>query len=118
MRRNFHAHLEDCGNAEDLDEIAAKTPKLLEDYRVYLERLAPLYAQNENAEVIDVEKLHEAYEAIKEFAAMFDSDSIDGIMAMLREYKIPDSEAERFNVIASCADAADWSGLEEALKTI
>ena len=112
------AHLEDCGNAEDLDEIAAKTPKLLEDYRVYLERLAPLYAQDENAEVIDIGKLHEAYEAIKEFAAMFDSDSIDGIMAMLREYKIPDSEAERFNLIASCADSADWGGLEEALKNI
>ena len=91
---------------------------MLEDYRVYLERLAPLYAQDENAEVIDIDKLHEAYEAIKEFAAMFDSDSIDGIMSMLREYRIPDSESERFNVIASCADAADWGGLEEALKTI
>ncbi|MBQ7221735.1 MAG: response regulator [Synergistaceae bacterium] len=112
------AHLEDCGNAEDIDEISAKTPKLLGDYRAYLERLAPLYAQDDNAELIDIEKLHEAYEAIKEFASMFDSDSIDGIMAMLREYKIPEAEAERFNVIASCADAADWAGLEEALKSI
>ena len=112
------AHLEDCGNSEDTEEIAAKTPKLLEDYRVYLDRLAPLYAQDEDAEEIDPEKLHEAYEAIKEFASMFDSDSIDGIMSMLREYRIPESEAERFNVIASCADSADWGGLEEALKNI
>ena len=112
------AHLEDCGNSEDVDEIAAKTPKLLEDYRVYLDRLAPLYAQDEDAEEIDPEKLHEAYEAIKEFASMFDSDSIDGIMSMLREYRIPESESERFNVIASCADSADWGGLEEALKNI
>ena len=111
-------HLEDCGNNEDIDEIEARTPKLLEDYRAYLERLAPLYAQSDDAEVIDVEKLHEAYEAIKEFSSMFDSDSIDGIMAMLREYRIPEAEAERFNVIASCADAADWGGLDEALKTI
>ncbi|MBQ9403538.1 MAG: hypothetical protein IJU15_00975, partial [Synergistaceae bacterium] len=59
-----------------------------------------------------------AYEAIKEFTQMFDSDSIDGIIAMLREYKIPDSESERFNIIASCADSADWNGLEEALKNI
>ena len=112
------AHLEDCGNSDDIDEIAAKTPKLLEDYRVYLERLAPLYAQDDDAEEIDIDRLHEAYEAIKEFASMFDSDSIDGIISMLREYRIPESESERFNVIASCADAADWGGLEEALKTI
>ena len=49
---------------------------------------------------------------------MFDSDSIDGIISMLREYRIPSDEAERFNVIASCADAADWGGLEEALKNV
>ncbi len=85
---------------------------------MYLDRLAPLYAQNDDAEIIDPEKLHEAYEAIKEFASMFDSDSIDGIMSMLREYRIPESESERFNVIASCADSADWGGLEEALKNI
>ena len=47
---------------------------------------------------------------------MFDSDSIDGIIAELRKYRIPDEEAERFNVIATCADGADWGGLEEALK--
>ena len=112
------AYLEECGNNNDADEIAARTPKLLEDYRAYLDRLAPLYAQSDDAEEIDPDKLHEAYEAIKEFASMFDSDSIDGIIAMLREYKMPESESARFNVIASCADAADWAGLEEALRNI
>ena len=111
-------HLEDCGNAGDLDEIAAKTPALLERYREYLGKLEPLYKKDDDAPLIEPEKLHEAYEAIKEFTSMFDSDSIDGIMSMLREYRIPEDEAERFNVIASCADAADWGGLEEALKNI
>ena len=49
---------------------------------------------------------------------MFDSDSIDGIISMLREYRIPDDEKERFNIIASFADSADWNGLEEALKNL
>ena len=111
-------HLEDCGNAEDIDEIAAKTPELLERYRGYLEKLEPLYKKDDDAPVIELDRLHEAYEAIKEFTSMFDSDSIDGIMEMLRQYRIPEEEAERFNVIASCADAADWGGLEEALKNI
>ncbi|MBQ7545089.1 MAG: response regulator [Synergistaceae bacterium] len=111
-------HLEDCGNAGDLDEIAARTPALLERYGEYLGKLEPLYKKDDDAPLIEPERLHEAYEAIKEFTAMFDSDSIDGIISMLREYRIPSDEAERFNVIASCADAADWGGLEEALKNV
>ena len=112
------AYLEECGNENRLDEIEDLTPGLLTLYKSYRDKLAVLYKQDENAEVISHEKLYEAYEAIKEFTQMFDSDSIDGIIAMLREYKIPDSESERFNIIASCADSADWNGLEEALKNI
>ena len=109
-------YLEDCGNNNDVASIKDLTPELLMNYKSYLDKLAPLYKQDDNAEVIPVEKLHEAYEAIKEFAEMFDSDSIDGIISMLRGYKIPDEEAEKFNLIATCADGADWGGLEEALK--
>ena len=111
-------YLEDCGNNNDVDSIKDLTPELLKNYSEYLEKLSPLYKQDENAEIIEKEKLYEAYEAIKEFTAMFDSDSIDGIIAMLREYKIPEDEAERFNIIATCADGADWNGLEEALKNL
>ncbi|MBQ6434596.1 MAG: response regulator, partial [Synergistaceae bacterium] len=109
-------YLEDCGNNNDVDSIKDLTPDLLANYESYVAKLSPLYKQNENAELIPIEKLYEAYEAIKEFASMFDSDSIDGIISMLREYRIPDDEAEKFNIIASCADSADWSGLEQALK--
>ncbi len=110
------AYLEDCGNNNDTDSIRDLTPELLMNYKAYIERLSPLYKKNDDAEMITPEKLHEAYEALKEFASMFDSDSIDGIIAMLRDYRIPENESERFNKIAQCADGADWSGLEEALK--
>ena len=112
------AYLEDCGNANDIDSIKDLTPDLLANYKSYFEKLSPLYAQDESAEVIDPERLHEAYEAIKEFASMFDSDSIDGIIAMLREYRMPENEIERFNQVSTCADSADWGGLEEALKDL
>ncbi len=95
------AYLEDCGNNSDLDEITAKTPELLKLYKSYREKLSPLY-ENDDAELITPENLREAYEAIKEFAASFDSDSIDGIIAK----------------IALCADSADWSGLNLALQDI
>ncbi|MBQ7665581.1 MAG: Hpt domain-containing protein, partial [Synergistaceae bacterium] len=112
------AYLEDCGNNNDTDSIKDLTPELLTNYKAYIERLEPLYKQDDNAEMITVEKLHEAYEAIKEFASMFDSDSIDGIMEMLRGYRIPENESERFRIISQCADGADWAGLEEVLKKI
>lgn len=111
------AYLEDCGNNKNLDEITAKTPELLNLYKSYREKLAPLY-ENNDAELITPENLREAYEAIKEFAASFDSDSIDGIIATLRNYRIPDNESERFNKIALCADSADWNGLNLALQDI
>ncbi len=108
-------YLEDCGNAKDVTSIIDLTPTLLMDYKSYIEKLDPLYKKDDAPE-IPIDELHDAYEAIKEFASMFDSDSIDGIIAMLRGYKIPESEAEKFNQIATCADGADWAGLEEALK--
>ncbi|MBQ9574599.1 MAG: response regulator, partial [Synergistaceae bacterium] len=110
------AYLEECGNNNDTASIGDFTPDLLANYRNCRDKLAVRYAKDEDREEISVERLHEAYGAIKEFAEMFDSDSIDGIMEMLRNYKIPDNESERFNKIAMCADAADWGGLEEALK--
>ncbi len=112
------AYLEDCGNNNDTASIEDLTPELLSSYRKCQSILAPLYAEDDSKELISPERLHEAYEAVKEFAAMFDSDSIDGIMDMLRGYRMPDNESERFERIAMCADAADWSGLEEALKDI
>ncbi len=112
------AYLEECGNNNDTASIADFTPDLLANYRSCQTKLSPLYAQDKDKEIIAPERLKEAYEAIKEFTAMFDSDSIDGIVSMLREYRMPDKEEERFNRVATCADAADWGGLEEALKDL
>ncbi|MBR2208228.1 MAG: response regulator, partial [Synergistaceae bacterium] len=108
-------YLEDCGNANDTASIKDLTPELLMNYKSYLEKLEPLYKKDDAPE-IPLDQLNEAYSAIKEFAEMFDSDSIDGIVKMLRGYKIPEAEAEKFNLIATAADGADWAALEEALK--
>ena len=108
-------YLEDCGNNNDTDSIKDLTPDLLLNYKAYIEKLEPLY-KNDDAPEIPLDQLKEAYDAIKEFAEMFDSDSIDGVVKMLRGYKIPEAEAEKFNQIATAADSADWAALEEALK--
>ena len=111
------AKLEELGNAEDAEQIDSLTPKLLQDYRKLSEILSPLFGDDDaDKEEITLDELHEAYQAIREFASSFDIDSIDGIVAELRKYKIPQAEAERFKAVAECAGNMDWAGLDEALN--
>ena len=45
---------------------------------------------------MDMDGLHELYEAIAEFAEAFDTDGINALMKQAHEYKLPDTESERF----------------------
>ena len=116
-------HLEDLGNSltdEDIKYIEELTPKLLEDYRRFLDLLSPLYAAEEAAREaapeISAGELNEAYEAIKQFVESFDIDAIDGFIAEIRKYRIPKPEEAKFATVEECVRNMDWLGLEEALR--
>ena len=65
---------------------------------------------------ISVTDLHEMYSMIKGFAADFDLDNIDNMMAEAKNYRIPESEREKFEQIKECVTNADWGKLEELLS--
>ena len=116
-------HLEDLGNSltdEDIKHIEELTPRLLEDYRRFLDLLSPLYAAEEAAREaapeISAGELNEAYEAIKQFVESFDIDAIDGFIAEIRKYRIPRAEEAKFEAVAECVRNMDWNGLDEALR--
>ncbi len=116
-------HLEDLGNSltqEDIEHIEELTPRLLEDYRRFLDLLSPLYAAEEAAREaapeISAGELNEAYEAIKQFVESFDIDAIDGFIAEIRKYRIPKPEEAKFATVEECVRNMDWLGLEEALR--
>ena len=112
-------YLEDCGNAQNVDEIAAKTPDLLSQYRGYKEVLAPIFGKNEDDSSlpeISLDDLHEMYGLIKGFAQDFDLDSIDKMIEEVKGYRIPDTEKEKFAKIKDCVTAADWGTLEQLLS--
>lgn len=116
-------HLEDCGNdlsEHSLNQIAELTPKLLDDYRSLIDTLSPLYSAQdkarESAPLISIESLNEAYEAIKEFADSFDIDAIDSVIAEVRKYRIPESEAAKFEMIETASRNMDWNALNEAMN--
>ena len=116
-------HLEDLGNSlkqEDVEHIEELTPKLLADYRRFLDILSPLYAAEEaareSAPEISTSDLNEAYDTIKQFASSFDIDAIDGMISSLRKYRIPQPEQAKFTAVEECVRNMDWNGLEKAMK--
>ncbi|MCR4818464.1 MAG: amino acid permease [Fretibacterium sp.] len=116
-------YLENLGNSltlEDIDRIEKLTPRLLENYRKFLELLSPLYAEEEAARElapeISVSDLNEAYETIRQFIRSFDIDAIDAFISEVRKYRIPKLEESRFEAVEECVRNMDWIGLEEALR--
>ena len=112
-------YLEACGDKNDIAEIEAKTPALLSLYRSYKPVLEQVFGKPDEQDMslpeISVEDLHEMYSLIKGFAADFDLDNIDSMMAEAKNYRIPEAERERFEKIKECVTAADWSTLEQLL---
>lgn len=85
----FH-HMEDCGNAENVETIRKETPELLKEYRSFKEILRP-YGDVQNEEKRDVSKteLIELLMVIKDSMEQFDIDTADAAMKELEKCRIP-----------------------------
>ena len=112
-------YLEECGDKNDIHEIETKTPALLSQYRGYKEVLSKVFGKNDEPDLslpeISIDDLHEMYSLIKGFAADFDLDNIDKMIEEAKNFRIPESEREKFEQIKDCVTAADWSTLESLL---
>ena len=113
-------YLEACGDKNDIAEIEAKTPALLSQYRGYKQVLAEVFGSNDEEDMslpeIPLDELKEFYAMLRDMAANFDLDNIDGMMEDIKNYRIPAEEKERFKKIKDCVTAADWAALDELLK--
>lgn len=118
------AYLEECGDKaqkgdiQAIKEIEEKTPPLLKLYRSYYDKLTPILSNEKDMDLrplIEEEQLREAMTAIKEFVEAFDFDSADGVMTMLSDYRMPDSEQERVAAIRRTLAAVDRETLLELL---
>ncbi|WP_051545031.1 response regulator [Butyrivibrio sp. MC2021] len=105
-------YLEKCGNKYDVDEIDALTGELLELYRSYLTKLAPLFErEDDDRELIDEGELEGAFASIKEFVEGSYFDSADDIMKMLEEYRIPETSQAKYKEVKRLLAAVDRDGL-------
>ena len=55
------------------------------------------------------------YSLIKGFANDFDLDNIDRLMEEAKNYRIPESERDKFAKIKESVTNADWGTLEDLL---
>ena len=112
-------YLEECGDKNDVAEIEAKTPALLKKYRSYKDVLAKVFGKNDEPDMslpeISKADLQEMYSLIKGFAADFDLDSIDKMIEETKNFRIPESEREKFEKVKECVTNADWGSLESLL---
>ena len=95
------------------------TPQLLASLLELSASLKPYLEEASSAEEalpeMEPEELEELYEAVAEFAGMYDQDGIMRLFAQTEGYAAPAAEKERFERVRQCARDADWSGLKEAL---
>lgn len=109
-------HLEKCGDEENVEEISQKTPALLELYRSYKEHLAPLCAEKEDdsaKEEMPLDQYKEALSNIGECVQAYDYDTADQIIAMMKDYKIPEEKKENFAALCDAVSAVDHDRILE-----
>ncbi|MBO6240123.1 MAG: response regulator [Butyrivibrio sp.] len=107
------AYLEKCGNDENEAEIAEKTPQLLYLYRSYKDKFKAAAENEDDSDLPEIseDELLSAFSDIKELVEAYDYDTADGIMDMLKGYKIPDSYKEKYKKVAEFMALVDRDSL-------
>ena len=119
------------GDSDGIAEIEEKTPSLLEQYRAYKVKLAPLFgkvvvsgnggsAQNgdgANAQLPEMSEsdFKDAMAALREVISGFDFNSADMILEEVSGYKVPDDLEKKFASIKKAVKAVDQ---QETLKLL
>ncbi|MBR5970595.1 MAG: hypothetical protein IK016_09670 [Lachnospiraceae bacterium] len=111
---------EDLSKEEAMRIVREAAPQVLQSYRDMIRQLEPYFGSlaeetEEDLPEMDPEELQELYEAVLEFAEMFDLESIDSLLRQTKGYRIPDAERERFEKVKDCVRESDWTLLKEVI---
>ena len=108
-------HLEQLGDAGDVEAIERDTPAILADYRALKEVLAP-FAKEDDTEKVErsTEEIVELLNAIAETADAFDLDGTDAALKELKTVKLPEAlEPHLTKLTALVADVATDEFIDE-----
>ena len=109
-----HGNEAQAGDAAAIAAIREKTPALLEAYRAYIPRLAPLCKPgsgntDDRRPEIPAAKLAEALAALREVLVAFDFGTADAIIAELDGFAMPSAFAPTYTKIRAAVRAVDQS---------
>ena len=122
-----------AGEADGKAEIAEKTPVLLEQYRAYKPKLAPLFEEfvgggsfgaqnsvgaNPNLPEMSTDEFMDAISALKEVVSAFDFGSADMIIEELSGYSVPAEYADKFAEIKKAVKIVDQQTTMNLLNEI
>lgn len=108
------AALEKAGDAKDTEKLEKELPVLLEEYRKLTSSLKTLNDKDENSSkedtrpIITDESLKEAYTTLSEFCASYDFDSVAQVVKKLGTYRMPESEAAKYDELVKAVDNYDY----------
>ncbi|MCR5723041.1 MAG: Hpt domain-containing protein [Lachnospiraceae bacterium] len=108
--------LEDAGNANDLVCIKNATGELVRLYRNIAAEIEKAEDDGAQKELIDDESLKDAVRSLKEFAEVFDFDSVDFVMKELKKYRIPENFKDKYSKLKTLVAQVDRDAIIELLK--
>ena len=108
--------LEEAGNENNVDYIKENTAELLSLYRSYKNILSPVTEKPADLPDVPGDMLADAYGGLSEFARIEDYELARMVVDSLKEYRLPETDEERFKRIDSKLALMDWDGIREILK--
>lgn len=110
--------LEEAGNGNDIEYIKENTAELLNSYRSYEKILSAVSEKSEDLPDIPGDVLADAYGGLSEFVQMQDYELACMVMGSVKEYRLPETDEERFKRIGSKLARMDWNGIKDILKEV
>ncbi|MCR4587027.1 MAG: response regulator [Lachnospiraceae bacterium] len=117
---NMAAELEKAGNEGNVSFIRATTPDFLSLYRSYKTLLAPFDAEEldsgKELPLLERDRLQEAYQAMYEYAEVYDYNGADEVIRLLKKYSIPEDQQKIYQDIKRLLLSVNREELLETLQ--
>jgi HPt (histidine-containing phosphotransfer) domain-containing protein len=105
--------LEMAGKNLDIDYITSHHDSMMAEYRAIKEALDPVFGAGDDLPDIPADMLADAYAGLSEFVQAQDYELVRMVMDSVKEYKLPDADADRFRRIQDKLSQMDWDGIKE-----
>ncbi|MCR5303073.1 MAG: response regulator [Lachnospiraceae bacterium] len=111
--------LENAGKGGDIEYIRKNHEKFMSDYLSFKAPLAEVFASDEDADEkpeADAAQMEDAFERLRRAADEMDIELVEGILAELDAYRIPESEQELWNKLKEATSKFDYDTITELLE--